>query len=336
MFSSVTEHTRIVRLNLPALVGAGKVTAEEASRLAALATTGDWRRLFANLFLIFGALLTVAGILALAPSTHIGLALAAFALIGGSALHLHRSEHWWLLGRAAILMGILGLSGWIGIVLSDMPKPWPVATWPLITGVLTIGAIAYRDAFLAALAPVALGYALGGGTGYWFASYALFVEEPVVTTLVFSGLTMATNFMRWKSQGTMSTIALVAGRVSFIIMNFGLWVGSLWGDRPGSAWWDHAQPWEDLRAQMNSTLFIPAEPFALVWCGISLVTIYLGTRLGHRFIANASLVFLAINLYTQFHEVLVASPWGLVAGGLMLIALAIAIIRFQRPSGIPA
>lgn len=332
MFSSLIRPARTIRLDLPALVTAGKVTADEATRLAGLAIPSDWRRLFANLFLIFGALLIVAGILALEPSTHVGLALASAALLGGTWLHMRRSEQWWLLGRAAILMGILGLSGWIGIVFSDMPKSWPAFAWPLITMLVSISAVAYRDAFLAALAPVALGYALGGGTGYWFASYALFMEEPLVTSIVFSALPLAMNLVRTSGSGGFSTIALVAGRVSFIIMNFGLWIGSLWGDHPGSASWDKGQQWEALRAQMDQAVFIPAEAFALVWCGFSLIAIYFGTKLGHRFIANASLVFLAINAYTQFHEVLIASPWGLVAGGLMLIALAMGIIRFNRPA----
>ena len=49
---------------------------------------------------------------------------------------------------------------------------------------MTASALWFRSALLAAFAVLSLGAILGSGTGYWHASYALFVEEPTITIIV--------------------------------------------------------------------------------------------------------------------------------------------------------
>ncbi len=53
------------------------------------------------------------------------------------------------------------------------------------------GAVWFRSAFLAALVVLALDAVFGTGTGYWHTSYALFVEEPLITIGVFGALAAA-------------------------------------------------------------------------------------------------------------------------------------------------
>lgn len=57
------------------------------------------------------------------------------------------------------------------------------------------------------------------------------------------------------------------------------------------------------------------------------ITIAVGARTRQLFLVNTSLVFLGIHVYTQFHEVMVWSPIGLVVGGLLTVGLGLTLVR---------
>ncbi|MGE6698654.1 hypothetical protein ACQKH5_13240 [Hyphomonas sp. NPDC076900] len=309
----------IIRLDLSALQATAQITPEEAARLTALALPDRRGSLAVNLLLIFGAIAVSVAAIALVPNAATGLLLALGALAGAEGLRrLMTGESFTLLGTALALMGTLGLAGWVGWEFRETHPTQPAL---LITFLLTAGAIWYRSAFLAALAVVALGAVFGSGTGYWHASYALFVEEPTLTIAVFGLLTAGLYRLRGHVPESWSNLITVAARTSLILVHFAFWVGSLWGDVLGGARWayeDTAQPVFGLAPWI----------FAIGWAALSLTLAFMARRGG--FLSVSAVVFLAIHGYTQYFETFGAEPLSLLIAGLVLVGLAIAAARFVR------
>lgn len=312
-----------ITLDLDALVSSGQLEADEAVRLRALALPGGRDGLLVNLFLVFGAVSVAAGSIALVPNAMTGLALALMALAGAEYLRRSaRGSSLKVLGSGLALIGTLGVAGWIGWEFRDVPD----GTVPcvLITAVMVASAIWFRSSFLAALSVLSLGAVLGSGTGYWHASYGLFVQEPTITLVVFAALAAGLYQARGALSDAWASMTTVAARTAMFMVNFGFWVGSLWGDRIGEHWFA-PERWQARRAWRETALTLPDTVFTLGWAGI-LVTL-VATRRKGSFLSAASIVFLAIHGYTQYFEVLGASPESLVVGGLVLVGLAVAGAR---------
>lgn len=330
-----------VALDLARLVQEGTLSVEEALRLRDFALPDRAYFRLANVMFIFGAFIAVAGILALQPPLDAGLALALFALGAGGFLVFRARDEWGLLGQALVLMGVLGLSGWASLRFVDLGGIWPHLTAPVIAVLTLTSALVFRNAVLAVLAPLALANLLGAGTDYWHACYGLYVEAPTVTILVFGTLAAGLLALRERLPGVERFNAILMARVSFILANFGFWIGSLWGDHVGRPWFAPHTPehyskeaWQAWRlawdAWQSHALFVPDIVFAAGWAVVLAVSIYVGVRLGRRFISNTAIVFLAIHLYTQFFERLNHLPAAIVVAGLSLVALGFGLVRFDR------
>lgn len=309
------------------MVANGELTQAEADRLAGLGVAAGRLGLIVNVLSIFGALAVSAGVLALAPSPEIGL-LPAAASIGAGAFAFYRAgPDWRVLAHGLIVMGVIGLSGWIAIKLGSEEHPG-AAPW-LIFGLVAAAAGWFRQPFLAALAPLALGSCIGAGSGYWHASYAIFVRECLITIVVFSALAALLYAARDRLAEIWASTLTSAARVSFFVVNFGFWVGSLWGDYPGrlwatpdSAWWSTPDPEAHL-------MFVPGWIFSIGWAAFLGACVWLGMRDQRRFLANTALTFLSIHAYTQFFETLGAQPWTLIVGGGSMLGVAAGIAKFD-------
>jgi iron complex transport system permease protein len=313
-----------VTLNLSRLVAEGSLTQTEADRLATLAEASGRGGLIINLLSILGALAVSAGVIALAPSPEVGLGLAALAIGAGAWLYFGQSSDWRVLAHGLVCMGVLGVCGWIGVRLGEAsPLGASFAVFLALAG----AAILFRQGFLAALAPIALGGAIGSGTGYWTATYSIFVRECLVTILVFSGVAAGLYWARGRLAETWSGVTTIAARVSFFLVNFGFWVGSLWGDYPFRLWTSPEDSWWS--SPSEGALHVPDWAFSIGWAVFLGVCIWLGTRDHRRFLANTAVTFLAIHAYTQFFEVLGAHPWTLILGGLSMVGVAGGIARFD-------
>ncbi|MEH6487814.1 hypothetical protein [Hyphomonas oceanitis] len=319
---------QFIRLDLEALVNEGQISPEEATRLKGFALPDRKGSLFINLLLIFGALSVAAGTIALVPNPATGLMLALTALGGAEALRrIDVDASLKVLGAGLTLMGALGLAGWIGWEFRESAESlYPTLA---IAGVLGAAAIWYRSPFLVAPAVLALGATLGSGTGYWHASYGIFVEEPTLTILLFGALTAGFYALRGKLADAHESLATIAARTSLFMVNFAFWVGSLWGDRIGQHWlapdeWRARQNWE------AQAIDIPDEVFTLGWAAFLIAVIVKAQRGG--FLSTVSVVFLSIHFYTQYFELLGANPGSLVVGGVILVALAVGGTRLFRAS----
>jgi len=320
---------RIIRLDLAALVKAGSLSDAEAARLAGLALPDKRGGLLINVLLIFGAIAAASAAIALVPNAATGLVLALAALAGAEGLRRFApAEEYKVLSAGLALMGTLGLAGWVAWQFGQSPGPTLPAL--LITVVLTAGAAWFRSAFLAALSVLALGAVFGTATGYWHASYALFVEEPAVTLGIFGALAALLYKARGWAAAVWETLLTVAARTAIFLVHFAFWVGSLWGDILGDSGWGNNR-WENYEAYEaweKSALTLPEWPFSAGWAAFCLALAFLTRRGG--FLSVSALVFLGIHGYTQYFEVFGAEPVTLLFAGLVLVAIAVGFARLRR------
>lgn len=320
----------IIRLDLAALLKTGALTDAEAQRLTGLALPDKRGSLLVNVLLIFGALAVAMAAIALIQTPSTGLLLAVAAIAGAEVLRrLPLGEEFKVLSAGLALMGTLGLAGWVAWEFGPASVS-PSLPAVLITLVLGAGAAWFRSAFLAALAVVALGAVFGTGSGYWHASYALFVEEPAITLAVFGALAAALYKARSLASVAWQSLLTAAARTSMFLVHFAFWVGSLWGDVLGdSSWsqtrWDNSAGYD---AWEKTAITLPEWPFSIGWAGLAIGLALLTRRGG--FLSVSGLVFLGIHGYTQYFEVFGAEPVTMLIAGIVLVALAVGLTRFLR------
>ncbi len=308
----------VIRLDTEALVRSGQLSAAQAEQLKALALPDARSGLLINLLLFGGAMAVAAGAIALVPNAATGLVLALLALGGAGVLKaLDGAQNWRVLWLGLAFIGVLGVSGWIAMEFEDAAY-WP----PLAIAALTVAAaVGFRSAFLAALGVLASGAVLGSGTGYWHASYAIFVSEPTLTVFVFSAAAAGLYALRNSAGEVWQAMITSAARTSAFLAAMGFWVGSLWGDHVGEHWaradghWRASQDWREAAFQ------VPEWMFSLGWAGALIALIVTRPRGG--FLSVSAVVFLAIHAYTQYFEVFGAEPFTLLIAGLVALGLAV-------------
>ena len=136
----------------------------------------------------------------------------------------------------------------------------------------------------------------------------------------------------------MGNVVLIPARVSFFMINFGFWVGSLWGDWVGEHFrfaegYDYEQrtTWRETAVHINEIWF------SLGWAAFLVVAIVWGLKKHNRFVTNTAIVFLAIHFYTQFHEFFGFNPGTLGIGRYFpawpvpLVFTALTECRRQKP-----
>ena len=212
-----------ITLDLSKLVEEGKLTADEAARLRGLAAH-DTGSLAINILVGFGVVAVSAGALALVPTPAAALVLGLVVFAIGLGLIIQRNEQWSLLAQVCVVLGALLGCGAVLILGNGT-----LSAMLIVTAALTAAAIIARSGLLMAGAVLALGACLGARAGYWHATYALAIYEPAVTVVLFSALALATYYASKRLAADYERLALVAARTSIFMVNFGFWIGSLWG-----------------------------------------------------------------------------------------------------------
>jgi len=318
-------------LDITRLVKEGKLTAQEAERLQALARR-DTGSLAINVLMSFGAVAVAAGIIALEPAFTTGAALGVVLVAIGLAISFF-AEQWGLLGTATTIIGALLLAGGvIGFAEADFAG---LAFSALLFLAL---AVAIRSGFLMALVPLALAGALGSSTGYMHAVYMLTVNEPSITIAFFALLAGAAYVVSRHVGQAYQQLAIIFARVSLILINFGFWIGSLWGDYPGETWahGEGYQFWSDREAWRAAHLHVPETAFIVGWAIVIIAVGVWAARANRRWVVTTAAIFGAIEFYTQWFERLGAEPWAIIVAGLTIVAFAIALWRYNLTSGRPA
>jgi iron complex transport system permease protein len=310
-----------ITLDISRLVEEGKLTREEADKLAALAAH-DTGSLGINILIGFGVVAIAAGAVALVPTplTAVGLGLALFA--AGCAIALNRVQQWILLGQICLVIGALMFGGGVIAYRSDS-----LAAMLIVTGAFWLAAIVARSSLLMALAVLAASACLGARTGYSHAMYSMAIFEPTLTVLLFSALALIAYQASKRLPAEYERLAITAARTSLLLVNFGFWIGSLWGD-----------PLMLLRS-MNTTdaplafmtkTVIPASVFDILWALALLGAGIWAVQVNRRWLVNLVAVFAGIHFYTQWFERLGATPLSVLLGGLVMLASAFALWMLNR------
>jgi hypothetical protein len=301
-------------LDLSQLVEDGELTPLEAEKLKKLSVKSTGSLAF-NILIGFGVIAVAVGAIALVPDATTGIVLGAVVLAIGLALLYYAPLEWGVLGNICILLGALGLGG--GVIYMTEGSVW--AFLGCAIG-FAIAAVIARSGLLMALAVLALSSVLGARTGYFHASYFLGIKEPSLTIVAFSLLTLAAYQVSLLVQAAYERLALMAARVSILLVNFGFWIGSLWGDRL-----------EQLSGFFGGKApTIPRLAFVIGWALALIAFAIWAMKNDRRWVVNVCAVFGAIHFYTQFFERLGPNPLAILIGGVSALGIAIAIWQFNK------
>jgi len=310
-----------VTLDLSKLVEDGKLTREEAEKLKALASqeTGS---LAINILIGFAVVSIAAGAVALVPTpiTAVLLGLGLFA--AGFGIVLNRVRQWSVFGQICLVIGALMFAG--GVISYGEGS---LAAMLIVTVALALAAVASRSSMLVALAVLAASACLGARTGYSHASYSLAIFEPTLTVVLFSGLALVAYKLSYRLGADYERLALTAARTSILLVNFGFWIGSLWGD-----------PLMLLRGMSSRNAYsyfindtvISANAFSIAWALVLIGAAVWAARANRRWLVNVVAAFGAIHFYTQWFERLGATPASVLLGGLVMLVIAFALWSFNR------
>ncbi|HEY2755861.1 MAG TPA: hypothetical protein VGJ01_08965 [Pseudolabrys sp.] len=311
-----------ITLDISKLVEEGKLTPAEAERLETLASheTGS---LGINILIGFGVVAIAAGAVALVPTPLTAVLLGAIVFAAGMVIVLNRVKQWTVLGQICLVIGALMFSG--GVIVYGEGS---LAAMLIVTVALTLAAIAARSSLLIALAVLAASACLGARTGYMHAVYSLAIFEPALTVVLFSALALVAYNASARLPADYERVALMAARTSVVLVNFGFWIGSLWGD-----------PLMLLRGMggkdpslLYNSIVIPAWVFSIGWAAALIGAGVWAARANRRWLVNTAAAFGAIHFYTQWFEKLGATPASVLLGGVVMLGIALALWMFNRPA----
>jgi hypothetical protein len=312
-----------ITLDLSRLLEEGKLSPAEAERLRALAAhdTGSFA---INILVGFGVVAVSAGAVALVPTpvTALILGLVVFAI--GLAFTLRGKEQWSLLAQICLVVGALLFCG--GVLAIGKGA---LVAMLIVTATLAGASIVARSSLLIAAAVLALGACLGARAGYWHATYMLAIYEPLLTIVLFSLLALGTYYLSKSLAADYERVALIAARTSIFMVNFGFWVGSLWGD-------DLLLIRSLLRGdpsvltKYSSSLMISPRAFVIGWAVVLLGAGIWAVRENRRWVVNIAAVFGAIHFYTQWFDRLGLKPLSFLVGGLLMLAFALGLWMFNK------
>jgi hypothetical protein len=290
-----------ITLDVAKLEQEGKITAEQRQWLEHLADTKNSVGNGVNILVGFGVIAVTAGLMALLPSS--GTAIIVGVLLWGAGYRINRhTRDWRVLAEICVLIGALLVSA--GLLASfDFARE----SFVLVSVLFIIAAAVIKSQLLAVLSAWAIFFSIGAMTGYFAGGYYLGVEAPTITVLLFSALALGAFYLSKNLDNGYDRLALSFSRMCLILVNFGFWVGSLWGD-------------SDLGVHV----------FSITWA-IALVAVGVwAVRTQRRFVVNTVTTFGSIHFYTQWFESIGAQPWAVFVAGLITIGVALALWRYNQ------
>jgi iron complex transport system permease protein len=310
-----------ITLDISKLVEEGKLTREEADKLTAFAAQ-DTGLLGVNILIGFGVVGTAAGAVALVPTPLTAVILGVAVFAAGCAIVLNRVQQWIVLGQICLVIGALMFGG--GVIAYGAGS---LASMLIVTAVFALAAIAARSNLLMALAVLAASACLGARTGYSHALYSLAIFEPTLTIVLFCALALIAYNASQRLTADYEHLAITAARTSLLLINFGFWIGSLWGDplmllRSMNA--------KDASLAFRTEIVIPAGVFSILWAMVLLGAGIWAVQVNRRWLVNLVAVFAGIHFYTQWFERLGATPLSVLLGGLLLLASGSALWMLNR------
>lgn len=291
-----------VTLDLDQLLSEGKITQLEYEKLSRLAAKATGSLAF-NMLLGFGVIAVSGATLALVPAPMTAIVIGLCVLFTGLALLRSGLAQWEVLANICILVGALMTGG--GIVTEAKGSLLAILS---VTVIFAAAGILAKSSLLAILATLCLSASLGARTGYFHASYYLVIQEPTLTIALFSILAVGLYQLSKKLSPDYERTAIASARTGVFLVNFGFWVGSLWGERSD-----------------KGEIIIADEVFAVLWALAIVATAIWSWRRNRRWVLNTVATFGGIHFYTQWFEHLGASPGTVLIAGLLTLGLALGL-----------
>lgn len=298
-----------ITLDITELVERGALTAAEAERLKGLARR-DGGALGSNIFLGFGAVAVAlgAGVFMPTPEAAVILGLIFFGI--GFSIRMARNERWMVLAQICMTIGALAIAG--GVWLLTLGA---IEVLLGLTVALAAAAVVARSGLLASLSVLMLASALGSGTGYWFATYGIWVTRPGMTVVVLSAVTLFLHLISLRLPAAQERLAITGARTAILVINIAFLVGSLFGD----------DQWH-----------IDRMVFTIGWAAVLIAVAVWAVNTNRRWVVNMAAVFGALHFYTQWFEALGPNPFSVLGAGLLLIGFGLALRWLNRPAQIAA
>ncbi len=307
-----------VVLDIDKLLADGRITQTEYARLKEFAGEETGSLAF-NILIAFGVLATAGGALALLNSASAAILLGCVMAVSGLELLTYQAKRWGVLGTILLLIGFLIAAGGI-IKFTNGSALGFLAVTALCLG----GGLLAKSGLLISLSAIALACTIGATSAYAHATYMLSIPHPVLTVLLFSLLGISGYKISLRLSTDYGRLALMFARTSLILVNFGFWFGSLWGDSLR----EKREVWK-----LHSQDVVPDWAFSITWA-IALVSTGLWAVSGNRrWVVNLVAVFGAIHFYTQYFEGLGATPGTILVAGLIALCIALAIVRYNKGFG---
>jgi hypothetical protein len=296
-----------VTLDLDLLLQEQKISRDEYDRLSEFAAKSTGSLAF-NILIGFGVVAVSGATLALVPTPTTAVIIGSLVMIGGLVLLRSGLGQWSALANICVLIGALMMGG--GITIAAEGSLYSIL---LVTAVLTVAAIIARSGLLAVLATLMLSASIGAKTGYFHASYFLVIEEPVITISLFFILSVGLLLLSKRLPPDYERIAIASSRTGVFLVNFGFWVGSLWGDRT-----------------VTGEVLVPEIVFSVAWAIALIATAIWAWRSNRRWVLNVIAVFGGIHFYTQWFETLGATPGTVLIAGLLALGFAVALKSINK------
>jgi iron complex transport system permease protein len=291
-----------VTIDLDALLREGKISQAEYDKFSQFAAVSTASLAF-NILVGFGVIAVSGGAIALLPTPVTSIAIGLVVCAAGIGLRYAHYVQWMLLANICVLVGALLFGA--GIITAGDGS---VASFLVVAAAFTGAGIFARSSLLVVLAVLALSSCLGAKTGYLHATYFLGIEEPSLTVVLFTLFSIGAYQLSKRLAADYQRMAIAASRTGVFLVNFGFWIGSLWGDR-----------------KWGGAIVIPDWVFASLWAIALIGAGVWAWKRNRRWLVNVVAVFAAIHLYTQWFERLGASPETVLIAGLVALGFAVGL-----------
>jgi len=291
-----------VTIDLDKLLEEGKISQAEYDKFTQFSARGTAALAF-NILVGFGVIAVSGATLALLPTPTTAIALGLVICAAGIALVYARYEQWMVLANICVVVGALLFGG--GIIKAGEGS---VGSFLLVAAAFAGAGVLARSWLLTVLAVLALSSCLGARTGYLHATYFLGIQEPTLTVLLFTIFSIGTYQLSKRLAADYQGIAIAASRTGVFLVNFGFWIGSLWGDR-----------------KQGGEIVIADWVFAGLWAIALIAAGVWAWKRNRRWLVNVVAVFGGIHFYTQWFERLGASAETVLIAGLLALGFAIGL-----------
>lgn len=292
-----------ITIDIDELLQEGKISQAEYDKLNQFAARGTSSLAF-NILVGFGVIAVSGAALALLPTATTAAAIGLVVCAAGITIIHGRHEHWTVLANICVVAGALLFGA--GVIKSAEGS---VASCLLVAVAFAGAGVFARSSLLTVLAVLALSSCLGARTGYLHATYFLGIEDPAATIALFAVLSVAAYQASKRVGAQYQGIAIAAARTGVFLINFGFWIGSLWGEHQSG----------------GEIQLFPDWAFAACWAVALLLAGIWAWRRNRRWMVNVVAVFGGIHFYTQWFERLGATPATVLFAGLLAIGLAIGL-----------